>query len=110
MDQWLRVDCDYFAEGLWDERGRMISLSNVPISQPLRRRILAWQEWYDEKAEPEPCSTSYDWELHDLVRIDIARALKRELPDWTIVAGDILIRDDGSMGERVPYPGEHLLR
>ncbi len=109
MDCWLRVDCDYGAEGLWDDRGRMISVAHIPISEALGKRILAWQEWHDEQAEPWSSNDLYDWNLHWRTATDIARCIKRELPDWTVVARDRLILGDGSLGRRIPFPGEHLL-
>ena len=109
MERWLRVDCDYAAEGLWTPSGAAISVVNVPISGPLRDRLIAWQRWFDEAAAPWENGNAYDWDLHERIAIDIARCIKRELPDWTVVALRREINPDGSIGRLVPYPGEHLL-
>lgn len=109
MDKWLRVDCDYYAEGLWTPTGAMTSVFDVPIPEPLRQRILAWQAWFDESAVPWEAGNPYDWELHAATAYDIARCIKRTLPEWTVVALRRAINVDGSLGEVVPYPGEHLL-
>lgn len=109
-DRFLRVDCDYEAEGLWDKRGRMVSADSVPVDQALRDRIKAWNAWYSDEAMPWRPDDRYNWELHRLNAEDIARCLKRSLGDWTIVALDLVVLPDLSLGPRLPFPGEHLIR
>lgn len=47
---------------------------------------------------------------HRLEGEAIARLVKAELPDAEVIAFDRRVNADGSLGERVPYPGEHLLK
>lgn len=105
----VRVDCDYSAEGLWDERGTMFRIDSFPLSADLKARILRWQEHFTDHAKPWEAANAFDWEAHDAEGEAMAALVKQELPDWTVVAGDRLVLTDGSMGERVPFPGEALL-
>jgi hypothetical protein len=105
-ETWVRVKCDWGAEGLWTTRGAMIPLDSLPLSAALKQRLLAWQAHFDEHAEPWEPDNKFDWDTHRATGIEIARALKAELPGWTVVADDRLVEADGTLGVRVPYPGE----
>lgn len=108
--RFIRVDCDWCAEGLWDERGRAFDVASFPLSAELGRRILAWQEKYDEEAQPWSPNDPFDWDAHYAEGIAIARLVKAELPDHEIAVGDRLVNADGSFGERVRHAGEHLAK
>lgn len=100
---------DWGAQGLWDEHGRMYHVSRFPLPDELQQRILAWQEKFTEEAEPWLPDDTFDWDEHYEECIAIARAIKQELPDYEIVACGRRVNDDGSLGEEVPPPGQHLL-
>jgi hypothetical protein len=102
----VRVDCDFESDGLWDERGRMYDLESMPLSAPLKQHIRDWQRRFSAEAQPWLPDDKFDWEANKREGEVIARKVKAELPDWEVVADDRLILEDGSLGERVPYPGE----
>ncbi|HVL29237.1 MAG TPA: hypothetical protein VM326_00785 [Sphingomicrobium sp.] len=106
----IRVECDFCADGLWDERGAAYSLDQFPLSDGLKRRIAAWQRTFDEEAVPWEEPEMPDWQGHQAEGEAIARLVKAEMPDADVVAFDRRVNEDGSLGERVPYPGEHLLK
>jgi CYTH domain-containing protein len=84
----------------------MIPVDMVPISQALRNRIRDWNAWYSKAARPWSKQDRYDYELHRLNAVDIARWVAAELPDWIIVAVDHRVDSDGNVWERVAFPGE----
>ena len=104
--KFLRIDCDFEAEGLWNERGAMVPVDSAPLSRPLRDRIRAWNAWYSEAAQPWSQHDTFDYALNRQTAVDIARWVVRELPDWAIVALDYRVTPSGQVSERVPYPGE----
>jgi hypothetical protein len=104
----VRLDCDWGSDGLWDERGAMYSLGTFPISADLRASIAAWQDVYD-KGVPEEPGTNAETATHIATGTALARRLKQELPRCIVVAMRKRIRDDLSVGEIVPFPGEHIL-
>ena len=56
-----------------------------------------------ERVDP---TNTFDWEAHAAEGQAIAALVKQELPDWKVAAKDRLVLLDGSLGERVPFPGE----
>ena len=106
----IRVECDFEAEGLWDERGAMYGLDSLPLSKALKARIMAWQEDYSAYAVPWSEKDSFDYAANKREAEAIARLVKAEMPDADVVALDRRVLADGSLGERVRYPGEHRRR
>jgi hypothetical protein len=92
--RFIRVECDWGAEGLWDERGVMYYVASFPLSEELQRRILAWQEKFTEEAEPWSPNDKFDWDGHYAERLAIARLVKEALPDYEIVTGDRIVNQD----------------
>lgn len=91
-DKWLRVMCDYEADGLWRKDGDSIGADSVPISVDLRRRLAAWQDWFERDYESylPPCqrTKNFDFDAFSREGLEIAKAIKAELPDWTVVYFD----------------------
>lgn len=54
----------------------------------MRARLREWQAWYDRQ-EPDRPEVDRTW-LHDFAEEGrrIARAIKAELPEWTVVCFD----------------------
>ncbi|MBX7528556.1 hypothetical protein [Qipengyuania vesicularis] len=105
--KFVRVNCDYCAEGVWSEDGGSMSIDSLPISRKLKSSILKWQcefetvpYWLEERY------IESDW--YKLRQLNIARRLKYELPDYVVVAGMRLINDDLTVGEDVPYGGDNF--
>lgn len=77
----IRVDPDFEADGLWDERGRMYRLDSMPLSRALRARIMAWQEDYSRHAVPWSDNDSFDYAASRREAEAIARLVKAEMPE-----------------------------
>ncbi len=89
--KWLRLMCDYSAEGVWNHRGAATSLARYPISDALAARILAWQNWYEcmlgDETGAARWSDFFGTDFSEAGRT-LAQAVKQELPDWTVVYFD----------------------
>lgn len=75
---------DFCSDALWTKDGCGISDEELPISDALRRRLRNWQKLYDSKADSEGMKEP---EFSNEGR-RIARAIKAELPDWTVIYFD----------------------
>ena len=85
----VRIMCDYCAEGVWGiNSGGAWSVEELPVSQPLRSRILAWQKWHDSQDATLDRDPSFDVDGFTAEGLAIARAVKGALPDWTVVYFD----------------------
>lgn len=88
--KWVRVMCDYCADAVWNVHGQSCELIDLPVSDSLRSHLRAWQEFYDRHC-PVPGSKSsglWDVERFSLEGLKFARAVKSELPDWTVIYFD----------------------
>lgn len=89
--KWLRIMCDYSAEGVWNHRGAATSLAAYPISDALAARILAWQNWYEcmlgDLTGAARWNDFFGMDFSEAGRM-LAQAVKQELPDWTVVYFD----------------------
>ncbi|MBP2303439.1 hypothetical protein [Azospirillum picis] len=80
---------DFSSEGLWDRDGIMMDREDLPISPELSARHLAWcdryefNDLYEGKATP-----SFDLPGFAAEGLAIAKAIKAELPDWTVIYFD----------------------
>ena len=87
-DRWVRVMCDFSADGVWDREGCDASPDDLPISTALIARIYAWQDDFetldpmDGPADPEHFAQFVD------EGFQIAIEMKIQLPDWTIIYHD----------------------
>jgi uncharacterized protein involved in propanediol utilization len=90
-DKWVRVMADYSSDGLWRRDGAMFSRSDLPVSAGLAARHAAWcaayeaSEFYMPEEEREK---EFDLAAFAAEGLAIARAIKAELPDWTLVYYD----------------------
>ncbi|APG30475.1 Hypothetical protein GbCGDNIH3_1596 [Granulibacter bethesdensis] len=75
---------------LWSSKGEMILLADLPISQDLTTRLQAWEDWADDFEDflPPEERAPFDLEGFTEAGLEIARALKAELPDYTILYCD----------------------
>lgn len=84
--------CDFFAEGVWDIKGRGCSAEELPISADLLARLRSWQahydEWYPSPADEPGEYPPFDDLAFSREGLEIAKAVKAELPDWTVVYFD----------------------
>lgn len=91
-DKWVRVMTDYSSDGLWAKDGCAVDDQELPVSTELKQRLSVWCANY-EKSEfylppEERRNGQFDLIAHGKEGRDIARAIKAELPDWTVVYFD----------------------
>lgn len=88
-EKWLLLMCDTSAEGVWDRRGAAGGVDELLLSERLKTLILAWQSWHDW-ADDIHFDQVFDQPFEGVAALGyfIARLVKRELPDWTIVYSD----------------------
>ena len=88
---WVRVMTDYSSDGLWRRDGLMMSRADLPVSDALRERYVAWCRRYEGSQFYMPVeerTAEFDVEAFAAEGLEIARAVKAELPDWTVVYYD----------------------
>lgn len=87
-ERWIRIMCDYSADGVWDQNGYATSPDVLPTSIELMMHIYAWQAVY-ETLDPLDGPVDPD---HFAQFVNegflIAIEMKRQLPDWTIIYHD----------------------
>lgn len=87
--KWVRIMADFSADGVWNKQGELCDLDGLPISGDLKNRIAIWMDWYDCDADSTDLNASpFDVRLFTKQGLDIARDVKRELPDWTVIYFD----------------------
>jgi hypothetical protein len=79
----LHLMADYGAAGVWDHDGAPLNPARLPLSPKLRTRLARWCERFQQSFEAE-----IDLEAFAAEGRAIARAVKAELPDWSIVYFD----------------------
>jgi hypothetical protein len=103
-DKWVRIMADWSADGVWDSEGCGCSADSLPISDNLRQRLRDWQAMYDA-TEGDPGLPQWpngpDKFAH--VGLAIAKAVKRELPDWTVIFHDEAEAGRSDRRERYEY-------
>ena len=85
--KWVRIMCDFSADPLWGADGTMIDLDDLPVTQELRQRLRDWEEVYDRQ-DLFASSPSYDVAAFSRTGRELAREVKRQLPDWTVIYYD----------------------
>jgi hypothetical protein len=74
---------DYGTAGIWDHDGNPLDPARLPLSPQLRARLTRWCALFERSFEAE-----IDLEAFAAEGRAIARAVKAELPDWSIVYFD----------------------
>jgi hypothetical protein len=87
--RWVKVMADYSSCGLWDSNGVHSDDADLPVSESLKARLRKWCDWYELNDDylPEP-TTQFDYEAFSAEGLLIAKAIKAQLPDWTVVYFD----------------------
>lgn len=87
----IRIVADYCSTGyrLLDDDGRPGGA--VPLSEGLARRLVAWNDRYEDHCDPRDYE-DISGRRFDFVAaaegLEIAKAVKRELPGWTVTYWD----------------------
>jgi hypothetical protein len=85
----VRIMCDWCADGVWSVPGYPPeSFADFRVSPELWARIQAWQNWYHQQNPSLDIDPDFDLDGFTAEGLLIARAVKAELPDWTIVYHD----------------------
>lgn len=88
-ERWVRIMCDFSAEGVWHQNGAAGSLDGLPLSVGLQAMIRGWQAWYELSDLSDAASTEvFDVATHAAFGLCISRMVERELPAWTVVYHD----------------------
>lgn len=91
-DKWVRVMCDYCADGLWAKDGCAVSSDELPVSRGTRALLREWQDWFEAFSESyipaEERTKSFDVAAFSDFGKIIAHKIKDELPDWTVIYFD----------------------
>lgn len=89
-EKWIRVMCDYCAEGVW-ALGGSTSPIYLPIDLPLIARIFEWQKVYEEfETHYTDTNPTHDPDYLAWAEegFQIAMEVKRQLLDWTVIYHD----------------------
>lgn len=81
---------DWSSDGFWAFDGCMLDHQMVPISTALLARHIAWCEQYENSglAGEDSDAVLFDFESFSNEGREIAKAIKAELPDWTVFYHD----------------------
>jgi hypothetical protein len=90
-DPWVRVMCDFAADGVWTRDGAADNVVFLPITPDLMNRILCWQGVFED-TEPS-CGQPFEWKAEELQAfaqegLAIAIEMKRQLPGWAVIYHD----------------------
>lgn len=83
--KWVRIMGDYCADPLWGPDGTMEALDDLPVSADLRARLAAWEKWFDLHSLDNP---DFDKAAFSSAGLALAREVKAQLPDWTVIYFD----------------------
>ncbi len=93
-EQFVRVDCDFCADGLWTKGGAALCPESLGLSPALCVALRAWQMHHDATAN-EVSGMPFNKVGHEWIGRQIALLVQSERPDLHVVyAGD------------EPYPGD----
>lgn len=87
MTNYVRVMCDYCADGLWSEDGAAHP-DDYPITPALKARIAAWQDEFERAASIDRGMSREVLLAFNAEGRAIAVEMKLQLPDWTVVFFD----------------------
>lgn len=91
-DKWVRVMCDFAADGLWAKSGGSVGPEDLPVSDDIKARLRKWQDYFERHNQsylpPGERDTEFDVVAFSAEGLAIAKAIKAALPDWTVVYFD----------------------
>jgi len=92
-EKWARIAADYGGTCVWYRNGVGTCAEELPVNPGLIQALDGWCAWYGCDSEEEIPRHARNPELkfnpwaHRSAGIVLAREVKRQLPDWTIVFG-----------------------
>lgn len=97
-ERWVRVMGDYGSTGIWEWSGSEMMPAELPITAPLKAQLADWarrffsavDSWRAGDADnfQRLCTDDVALYAYSDEGLSIARAIKAELPDWTVVYFD----------------------
>lgn len=85
-DNFVRVECDFGAWGLWNRRGNALTPDQLGLSPALSLALRAWQGHHDEY-EPGLTGQHFDWEGYHETGRAILKLVQMERPDLHVAYG-----------------------
>jgi hypothetical protein len=88
----VRIVADYCSRGyqFLDDAAR--AEGELPVSAALLSRLTSWNDRYEDKCQPadyeDISGMKFDFVAFAKEGLEIAKAVKRELPGWTVVYWD----------------------
>jgi hypothetical protein len=91
-EKWARIAAEYGGTCVWYQNGVGTGIDELPITPGLRDALQGWGNWYDDCEDFMPKhlrdpALRFNDVLHREVGIALAKAVKEQLPDWTIMFG-----------------------
>lgn len=87
--KWLKVMADYSSCGLWEQEGCEATLDEIPLTYFTKTRLSHWCGMFelndDYMPEKERRKPEFPLEFFAMWGEILARQIKKELPDWTII-------------------------
>lgn len=87
QEKWVRVMADYDADGIWRKDGCMMSIDDLPVSRQIAWNLGCWQAVHDRYDHEGPMDKKTLAWFAESGR-QIAKRIKQELPDWTVIYFD----------------------
>lgn len=88
----VRIFADYEWPGFQLADAAARTFDTLPVSDALLQRLSAWSARYEEQCEPTAFEdlqgSSFDFVAFAAEGLELARAVKRELPGWTVLFWD----------------------
>lgn len=97
-DKWVRILPDYCSTGIWAKDGSNCSYDELPVSDYLKDKIRQWIKDYDLYADDWKNKQFQTWQhnkkFHNDWGLVIAKEVKRQLPDWTVIFFDTIAAEN----------------
>ena len=92
-ERWVRVFGTCSSEGIWDKDGCEVGVEDLPVTKELQQQILDWQLEYErlwdlyQEVEIKDWPAT-NWHAFSFQGLELAKAVKAQLPDWTVMYFD----------------------
>jgi len=92
MDKYLRVMADYSSTGLWNKDGSNVDVGDYALSPETVKALSDWCDLYetndDYLEESDRKHPMFDLQAFSAQGLDVAKAIKRDLPDYNVIYFD----------------------
>lgn len=87
LDGYVKIMADYASDGVWAKDGCSVPATWLPVSNGLLDRLAKWCQWYEDSEFYMPSDgrkEPFDVAAFTKEGLAIAKAVKSELPSWTV--------------------------